>query len=331
MSEAVLEQREKMISYTGEECIVCKQKFTESDDVVVCPECGTPYHRNCYKEQNGCINTALHESGGSWMAESVSKKNKFSTIKKVCPDCSFVNPEDADQCRNCGTVLEGRECRTIDLADQKVVRIELDADADYFGLNPMEIMDESTGITIGEMADYAKTNKLYYMLAFRKLKKAAVKFSVNFLAFLFPEFYCASRKMYAEAFIMLLIRFVLQIPSYFETIAHMDSMGFPYDMGMYSGLVSYAAAHAFSSRIVNISSSLDIALRVAFSLLANEFYFRHTVSKLKKLRKEVPDYLKYRTVIKTSGGISVIAVVGMIFAQFLLMSITLIILLILAS
>lgn len=319
-----------MISYTGEECIVCKKKITESDDVVVCPDCGTPYHRDCYKEKNGCVNYALHESGGSWMAEAIVHKKPADTVKKVCPDCSFINPSDAEQCRNCGADLTDRECRTIDLADQKVVRIELDADADYFGFNPMEIMDENTGITIGEMADYAKTNKLYYMLAFRKLKKAAVKFSVNFLAFLFPEFYCASRKMYLEAFIVLMVRFFLQIPELFDMIAHMDSY-VPYNIALYTNLINYAAEHSFSSRLTNTANALEIALRVVFGLVANEIYFRHTVSKLKKLRKQVPDYLRYRTVIKTSGGISVVAVVGIILIQFLLTSIMMFILMMLAS
>lgn len=319
-----------MISYTGEECIVCKEKFTDSDDVVVCPECGTPYHRSCYKEKNGCINAALHESGGSWMAESIIKKN-ISSVKKVCPECAFINSEDASRCRNCGTELEGRECRTIDLSDQKVVRIELDADADYFGLNPMEIMDESTGITIGEMADYARTNKLYYMLSFRKLKKAAVKFSINFIAFLFPEIYCAGRKMYLEAFIVLILRFLLQIPSYIDIIANMDSYGFPYSIGMYANLMKYATEHSFPVSIINAASAVEIALRVVFSLMANEIYFRHTVSKLKKLRKEVPDYLKYRTVIKTSGGLSVVAVIGVLMVQFFLSCVLMLVLTILAT
>lgn len=310
-----------MISYNGEECIACGSKFNDSDDIVVCPECGTPYHRECYREKNGCINHKLHEAGGSWMADSLQRKRKNDAVKKVCPDCSFINPQDAEKCRNCGSDFSGRECKKIDLSDDKVVRIELDADADYFGMNPMEIMDESTGITIGEMADYAKNNKLYYMLSFRKLKNAAVKFSLNFLAFLFPEFYCASRKMYIEAIIVLLIRFILQIPSYFSVMAQMDTMGIPYAAEFYGNLIKFASDHAFSMSTIKLARSLDIALRFVFSLLANQIYFRHTVSKLKKLRKKVPDYLQYRTVIKTSGGISLSAVVGMFFMQMVLLSV----------
>ena len=30
-----------MADYKGNTCPVCKQKFKESDDIVVCPDCGT--------------------------------------------------------------------------------------------------------------------------------------------------------------------------------------------------------------------------------------------------------------------------------------------------
>ena len=37
------------MKYTGIPCAACGKKFTAEDDVVVCPECGTPYHRACYR------------------------------------------------------------------------------------------------------------------------------------------------------------------------------------------------------------------------------------------------------------------------------------------
>ena len=34
------------MKYTGIPCAACGKKFTAEDDVVVCPECGTPHHRD---------------------------------------------------------------------------------------------------------------------------------------------------------------------------------------------------------------------------------------------------------------------------------------------
>ena len=42
--------------HTGEKCFVCGQVFTDNDDVVVCPDCGTPYHRACWQKNGACVN-----------------------------------------------------------------------------------------------------------------------------------------------------------------------------------------------------------------------------------------------------------------------------------
>ena len=42
------------MDYIGEICPVCGKSFTADDDIVVCPDCGTPHHRECYKTENKC-------------------------------------------------------------------------------------------------------------------------------------------------------------------------------------------------------------------------------------------------------------------------------------
>ena len=67
--------------HTGEKCIVCGQVFTDADDVVVCPECGTPYHRACWQKNGACINLPLHESGKSWESTKPKEEVKNSCSK----------------------------------------------------------------------------------------------------------------------------------------------------------------------------------------------------------------------------------------------------------
>ncbi|MBR1725011.1 MAG: hypothetical protein IJ723_08375, partial [Ruminococcus sp.] len=55
--------------YIGEKCIVCGEAFAEHDDIVVCPDCGTPYHRACWQEKGSCINDELHSSQQTWQPE----------------------------------------------------------------------------------------------------------------------------------------------------------------------------------------------------------------------------------------------------------------------
>ena len=87
-----------MIKYTGTKCIVCDEKFKDEDDVVVCPQCGTPYHRECYKKEEKCINTALHESGKAWKPEHEPVSDVIEKADRVCKSCGYENPEGTMYC-----------------------------------------------------------------------------------------------------------------------------------------------------------------------------------------------------------------------------------------
>ena len=52
-----------MPSYKNEKCPVCNQEFKDGDDIVTCPVCGTPHHRECYKKIGHCFNEDKHAEG----------------------------------------------------------------------------------------------------------------------------------------------------------------------------------------------------------------------------------------------------------------------------
>lgn len=49
-----------MSRFKGYICPVCRKKFTDTDDIVVCPECGTPHHRECYLNNGKCALEEIH-------------------------------------------------------------------------------------------------------------------------------------------------------------------------------------------------------------------------------------------------------------------------------
>ena len=57
------------MDYIGEKCPVCGKNFHADDDVVVCPICGTPHHRECYENLGHCFNEEKHAEGFSFMAQ----------------------------------------------------------------------------------------------------------------------------------------------------------------------------------------------------------------------------------------------------------------------
>ena len=51
-----------MPKYENYKCPVCHKQFDKDDDIVTCPECGTPHHRECYASIGKCANSDLHSS-----------------------------------------------------------------------------------------------------------------------------------------------------------------------------------------------------------------------------------------------------------------------------
>lgn len=120
-----------MPKYIGQSCTSCKEKFIENDDIVVCPDCGSPYHRECYKNEGKCIRYDLHESKEGWKPEVIvhtapktdeSANAEVSDVKasneetvgyyqeeyqnKTCSFCGHENHHNDSFCSKCGSRLD---------------------------------------------------------------------------------------------------------------------------------------------------------------------------------------------------------------------------------
>ena len=92
------------MKYTGNVCDGCGLPFNDGDDVVVCPECGTPQHRECYEKENKCVCDHLHAEGYTWQGivkkEAPLPEERRETI--ACPNCGYENPKGTTVCKQCG-------------------------------------------------------------------------------------------------------------------------------------------------------------------------------------------------------------------------------------
>ena len=48
------------ISVEGQKCPICKAYLFDNDDLVFCPECGAPHHRDCYAALGHCAYKDKH-------------------------------------------------------------------------------------------------------------------------------------------------------------------------------------------------------------------------------------------------------------------------------
>ena len=101
------------MNYYNSLCNGCGKPLREDEDIVVCPECGTPQHRECYKKDNRCVSSALHSSDFVWspasdsFAPTVPAPVKEKSEKELlpCPSCGHLNSPDAKVCESCSMKL----------------------------------------------------------------------------------------------------------------------------------------------------------------------------------------------------------------------------------
>jgi len=101
--------------YENEPCTACGQALQpETDDIVVCPDCGAPLHRHCWKEAGACPYAAQHGGDFAWAptlappepASTQAGENGEEQPGVICPTCGENCPPDAQGCDNCGTDFE---------------------------------------------------------------------------------------------------------------------------------------------------------------------------------------------------------------------------------
>ncbi len=91
--------------YKGQICDGCGRIIEEDDDIVVCPECATPQHRECYNKNRACVNADKHGDGFTWEAlggvNPVTAKKEEPVKTIPCPNCGYGNPEGSESCKQC--------------------------------------------------------------------------------------------------------------------------------------------------------------------------------------------------------------------------------------
>ncbi len=101
-----------MPKYYGCPCEGCGKPLTLQDDIVVCPDCGAPYHRDCYEKLGRCIHAPAHAAGYEW--KFPYQENELCTCLPAASAPCAVNPSAAAAVRPCtpgGGTGTHRPCR----------------------------------------------------------------------------------------------------------------------------------------------------------------------------------------------------------------------------
>lgn len=283
-----------MADYIGSKCIICGNSFAENDDVVVCPECGTPYHRDCYKQAGECVNKELHEKGASW-----TKEENADGIR--CRRCGYNNDTDKLFCESCGTALHETVEETEDRESKQGTysgetndgRVEFSPFGERTVYDKDSVID---GIKLEDYAGYVKSNPFTFLMSFIRFGKYGGKLSLNIGAFLFPEVYYLFRKMKVLGVISLIVCAALTVPMMIAQFA--------------VGYAGFKIAFSFDTTsgtfkmIADVSWYVLMMWKIVSGLMANYFYYRKAKSDITRIRKTSDGEEEVKERIAAKGGVS---------------------------
>ena len=167
------------MKYSNYKCPVCSNQFTENDDVVVCPECGTPHHRECYIQNGACANSDKHGTNEPIEVEFVDVEDK--------EEPAFEEESTENKAENSQQVV------------QEIIEEMKGAKGDYM-LNGKHVSFYEAAI---------KKNQKYYIPRFMLMDKTKKAVSWNIGGFFVPLAWCLYRKMYKFATIILALYVLL--------------------------------------------------------------------------------------------------------------------------
>ena len=193
-------------------CGVCHAYLFPEDDVVYCPVCGAPHHRDCYNGIGHCAYEETHGTENQYKkpAPEDTEPIKDGPANTVCRICGEKYPAQESKCPECGAPNFNPVGGNF-------------AQFDFLGGIP-EDTDLGGGVTAAEARRFVFTNTRRYIPKFVAMKSGR-KASWNWFAFLFPPAWFLSRKMYLAGIVtgILSICFTMFLFPFGQAISQYDT------------------------------------------------------------------------------------------------------------
>lgn len=287
-------------------CAFCHAYLFSEDDVVYCPECGAPHHRECYNQINRCA-----------LAEFHGTENQYDKLKEKSEEMVAVNEpaEPQENTENAENTEHGENSENGDgMSFQTPFGIMTAIDF-LGGVKPEDEIED--GVTAKEAAKFIAVNTVRYIPKFKKLSKKN-KASWNFLAFFFPCEWFLSRKMYLYGIIAGALKTISALLTFpFQTAA--------YNLGINLGTFDPQAMQTLTDSMIKMPKSIlyvaflggliNIAISIVFGILGDWIYRKHALGKIKEIKAESEDA---ETDYRRKGGVNIfLFLVGFFAMQYI--------------
>lgn len=269
-----------MGKYNGIVCEHCKKAFTDDDDIVVCPHCGAPHHRECYNELGHCALEEKHGSGFEWKptcaAGSASAQNQSASV--ICPNCSSANLPGSRYCCMCQHPLSDTKGHA--------AYGRYDYSAGERGCDEYEAPESAefsvNGVDSNELIAYTGNSFYYYIRQFRLVLRGKWGISWNWAALIFGGFYFLYRKMYKIAALLFAFHIVTILPTLFCFFGDTDA-----SMELMNGITVFYNSQLLSkvSPFAFFFEHIGTVINIFCALFANKFYLSSAVENINRYRQ----------------------------------------------
>lgn len=264
-------------------CVVCKAYLFEEDDVVHCPVCGAPHHRECYNSIGHCALEQLHGTPEEYSTDSLPEKTSENTAEK----------EVFDTCRVCGEEYDKNLAKCPKCSAPNFSHINSAhplSSFDFLGGIPNDYVLQD-GVTAKEAAKFVVSNTHRYIPKFSRLNPKK-RVSWNWIAFLLPSSWMFSRKMYKNGIITALLTVISVLLAYPLTEV-LYSMELPIAQSymelmqwMMEKIPSVDTSIIFAAFI---GSVLNIGIQIFAGLYGDYLYKKHVISSIKDIKENSDD------------------------------------------
>ena len=306
-----------MFKYKGISCPHCGEEFKEDDQILICPDCGAPYHRHCVEELGKCMFDDLHARHESWQPpqkaphEEEAEQKYDGRAAMRCGRCGTLAPPHSLFCPVCGTPLNGEAAEgqeppfpggeTASPGGQPFRQMAYNPYTTPFGgLSPDEEVED---IPAKDLVLYVGQNTHYFLPKFKEMAARGKSVSWNWSAFFLGAYYFFYRKMWGLGAIATVLSLFLSAPSLIITFNAVF-----YQLGM--EMPASAAALQFLDNVSNYFYILSLALNLFFGLFFNRLYKNKVFRNIRSIREENAggQDQDYGIQLAKKGGVSVKAI-----------------------
>lgn len=297
----------------GVSCVRCHAYLFPEDDIVYCPVCGAPHHRECYNQLGHC---ALEEFHGTDRQYDKVKAREEEQAAAEMPNTG-ENAEGLITCQMCHEKYDFAlnacpKCGAPNIAKAGGSFVNFD----FLGGVPADY-DIGDGITADEAKRFVAANTPRYIPKFAVLN-AKNKLSWNWLAFLFPCGWMLSRKMYKNGIIAGLLTVI-------SSLFYLPFMNAINNLGTTPGETQTQIMQSIYEHLPKMGAAviaallagfvLNIAVRILSALFGDYLYKQYAISSIKTIRAESEDMdYDYRK----KGGVNIfLFLLGTMAVQYL--------------